>query len=85
VADTPALDQPLASLARVHVRLIILLPDEGEPDEQEWRRAVADTRLPHRGADPVRDVDELFAVVCFESNDPSGNGRSNRRWASRGV
>jgi hypothetical protein len=36
-----ALDQPLASLAQAHVRLIILLPEEGEPDEHEWRRAVA--------------------------------------------
>jgi hypothetical protein len=36
-----ALDQPLASLARAHVRLIILLPDDAEPDEAEWGRAAA--------------------------------------------
>lgn len=38
-----ALDQPLQSLARTHVRLIILLPEDTEPDETEWRRAAAES------------------------------------------
>jgi hypothetical protein len=36
-----ALDQPLTSLERAHVRLIILLREDAEPDEQEWRRVVS--------------------------------------------
>lgn len=36
-----ALDQPLRSLERARVRLIILLPEETEPDEAAWQRAAS--------------------------------------------
>ena len=54
-----ALDHPLRSLEKTRVRLIILLPDETEPDEAAWRRAAASSSAFAFLADASEDVYSL--------------------------
>jgi hypothetical protein len=54
-----ALDQPLQALERARVRLIILLPEETEPDEAAWQRAAARSSAFAFLGDPAEDVYSL--------------------------